>query len=358
MKAAAAAEAGTAFVDYYDARRLADWTNRHPGVVAWVRSQLGRALQGWRPYGQWSNTRDGKVQRFLPDEKHRLFDPHDRENGLTLTDGLRKIRSMLRTGGSSIRLTGLSGVGKTRFAQALFEEEAAPEALPQDHAIYTDTGEGSNPTPLALVDELLASHRRAILIVDNCGSELHSQLTARCKISDRVSLLTIEYDIREDLPLETSVFQLDAASPDLIAKVIEQQFPQISQVNAQTITDFADGNSRVAIALANTMGSNDSLAGLTDRALFDRLFWLGKEVNRELKVAAEACALVYSFGGEDLEGELSALSALAEISPLTLYRLVTDLQQRGLAQRRGKWRAILPHAIANQLAAQALEPSL
>lgn len=357
MKVAVAGEveAATAFVDYYDARRLADWTNRHPGVVAWVLSQLGRALQGWRPYGQWSNTRDGKAQPFLPDEKHRLFDPHDRENGLTLTDGLRNIRSMLRSGGSSIRLTGLSGVGKTRFAQALFEEEAAPEALSQSHAIYTDTGEGSNPTPLALLDELLASRRRAVLVVDNCGSELHSQLTARCKISDRVSLLTIEYDIREDLPLETSVFQLDAASPDLVAKVIEQQFPNISQVNAQTITEFADGNSRVAIALANTMGSNDSLAGLTDRALFDRLFWLGKEVHRELKVAAEACSLVYSFDGEDLEGELSSLSTLAGLSPLTLYRHVNDLQQRGLAQRRGKWRAILPHAIANPLAAQALE---
>lgn len=356
MRAAVAGEtkAETAFIDYYDARRLADWTNLHPGVVAWVRSQLGRALQGWRPHGQWSNTCDGKAQPFIPDGKHRLFDPHDRENGLTLTDGLRKMRSMLRTGGSSIRLTGLSGVGKTRFAQALFEEDAAPEALPPDHAMYTDTGEGSNPTPLALLDELLASRRRAILVVDNCGSELHGQLTARCKISDRVSLLTIEYDIREDLPLETSVFQLDAASPDLIAKVIEQQFPQISQVNALTITNFADGNSRVAIALANTMGFNASLAGLTDRALFDRLFWLGKEVHRELKVAAEACALVYSFDGEDLEGELSELSALAEISPLTLYRLVNDLQQRGLVQRRGKWRAILPHAIANPLAAQAL----
>jgi hypothetical protein len=44
MKAAVAAEDGaaSAFVDYYDARRLADWTNRHPGVVAWVLSQLGR----------------------------------------------------------------------------------------------------------------------------------------------------------------------------------------------------------------------------------------------------------------------------------------------------------------------------
>ncbi|MFZ2649451.1 MAG: hypothetical protein WA210_05030 [Burkholderiaceae bacterium] len=341
--------------DYYDAQRLADWTNRHPGVVAWVRNQLGRPLQGWQPYGQWAHTRGGKAQPFLPDDKHRLSDSLDREHVLPLVDGLRRVRRILDTGGSSVRLTGLSGVGKTRFAQALFEETAAPEALPPDLAVYTDTAHSPEPSPLALLDELLATRRRAILIVDNCGSQLHNQLTARCKVADRVGLLTIEYDIREDLPLETNVFQLEAASPGLIEKVIEQQFPHISPVNVRTITDFAAGNSRVAIALANTMDTNDSLAGLTDRELFDRLFWLGKEVQHELKVAAEACALVYSFDGEDIEGELSELAALAGKPALSLYRWVNELQQRGLVQCRGRWRAVLPHAISNALACQALE---
>ena len=357
MKAAASSEPGheDAELDYYDARRLADWANQHPGVVAWVRCQLGRPLQGWQPYGQWAGTRGGKAQPFIPDDKNRLFDPHDRERGVPLVEGLAKVRTALTTGGSSVRLTGLSGVGKTRFAQALFEENAAPDPLSPDLAIYTDTAYSPDPTPLGVLDELLASGRHAILIVDNCGSQLHNQLTSRCKVSDRISLLTIEYDIREDLPLETEVFQLEAASPEFIEKVIEQQFPHISQVNTKTITEFAEGNSRVAIALANTMGINDSLAGLTDRELFDRLFWLGKEVQQDLKIAAEACALVYSFDGEDIEGELAILAALAGEPPLALYRHVNDLLQRGLAQRRGRWRAILPHAIANTLAAQALD---
>lgn len=341
--------------DYYDAQRLADWANRHPGVVAWVRSQLGRPFQGWQPYQQWANTRGGKQPPFIPDEKHRLSDPRDREQVLPLLDGLRSVRRILQRGGSSVRLTGLSGVGKTRFAQALFEESAAPEALPADHAIYTDTAQSPDPTPLAVLDELLATRRRAILVVDNCGSQLHNQLTARCKVSDRVSLLTIEYDIREDLPLETNVFQLEAASPELIEKVVEQQFPHITPVNAQTITQFADGNSRVAIALANTMDANDSIAGLTDRELFDRLFWLGKEVQPQLRVAAEACALVYSFDGEDIDGELTDIAELAGQSALALYREVNELQLRGLAQRRGRWRAVLPHAISNTLARQALD---
>lgn len=357
MKAAAASEAGyqQAEFDYYDARRLADWANQHPGVVAWTRSQLGRPLQGWQPHGQWADTRDGKAKPFLPDDKHRLTDPHDRERSFSLVQGLVHVRRVLGTGGSSVRLTGFSGVGKTRFAQALFEESAAPEPLSPGLAVYTDTAHTPNPSPLAVLDELLASSRHAILVIDNCGSQLHNQLTARCKLSDRVSLLTIEYDIREDLPLETNVFQLETASPELIEKVIEQQFPHISQVNVRTITEFADGNSRVAIALANTMDSNDSLAGLTDRELFDRLFWLGKAFQQELRVAAEACALVYSFDGEDIEGELAQLSSLADEPSLSLYRNVNELQKRGLVQRRGRWRAVLPHAIANTLARQALD---
>lgn len=357
MRAAVTMETGheQADFDYYDARRLADWTNQHPGVVAWVRSQLGRPLQGWQPYGQWADTRGGKPQPFLPDEKHRLADPHELERKFPLAEGLAHVRSVLRTGGRSVRLTGLSGVGKTRFAQALFEADAAPEPLPADLAVYTDTSHSPSPPPLAVLDELLASGRRAILVVDNCASQLHNQLTARCKVSSQVSLLTIEYDIREDLPNETNVFHLETGSPDLIESVIGQQFPHISQVNVATITKFADGNSRVAIALANTMDRNESLAGLSDRELFDRLFWLGKDVQQELMVAAQACALVYSFDGEELDGELAQLATLTDESVTALYRRVADLEHRGLAQRRGVWRAVLPHAVANTLATRALD---
>jgi hypothetical protein len=357
MKAAVATETGheEAEVDYYDARRLTDWTNQHPGVVAWVRTRLGRPLQGWQPYGQWADTRGGKPQPFLPDEKHRLADPREPERKFPLTEGLTHVRNVLRTGSSSVRLTGLSGVGKTRFAQALFESDAAPEPLPAEFAVYCDTSHSPNPPPLAVLDELLASRRRAILVIDNCASQLHSQLTARCKASSRVSLLTIEYDIREDLPNETSVFHLETGSSDLIEKVIKQQFPHISGVNVTTITKFADGNSRVAIALANTMDRNESLAGLSDKELFDRLFWLGKEVQQELMIAAQACSLVYSFDGEDLAGELAQLALLADQSVTALYRHVADLEHRGLAQRRGVWRAVLPHAVANTLATRALD---
>lgn len=351
--AAGLSDAAGVTLDYFDARRLADWTNHHPGVVAWVRSRLGRPLQGWQPFGPWAST-SAPGAAFFADEKLRVTDPLDRENKLSLVDGLTQVRRTLKKGGRSVRLTGLSGVGKTRFAQALFEEGAAPGALPEDLAVYTDTAHSPTPSPAAVLDELMAARRRAILIVDNCGAQLHNQLSARCRSSDRVSLLTIEYDIREELASETNVFHLEAGSKELVEHVLQQRFPHISQVNQNTIARFADGNSRVAIALAQTMKRHDSLAGLNDDELFDRLFWLGKEVNQDLKVAGEACSLVYSFDVDNTDGELAQLAALADLKPLALYRHVCDLEERGLAQRRGPWRAVLPHAVANRLAARAL----
>ncbi len=389
---------GNACLDYYDARRLADWVNEFPPVVAWVHQQLtGRAVHGWKPYGNWTGWR-GKAQgvkgategqealasgqadgtAYLPDEKARFIDPRSGDGRLTLLEGLKCVRKALRKEQTSVRLVGLSGVGKTRFVQALFEAVEAPallgsaatdaaqtvddpetQALPQAWALYTDTASDPSPAPLVLLGELLRRHGTAVLVVDNCAPSLHAELTKLLNeggnAAGRVSVLTVEYDIREDLPNETEVFRLEGGSDDLIQKIVQQQFPDVSQINVETIAKFSDGNARVAIALAGTVGEKDSLAGLSDDELFKRLFWQRNEVDQNLMIAAQACALVYSFDGDDVEGELARLAVLADMSVVSFYRQVAELQRRGLVQQRGDWRAVLPHAIANTLAAQALE---
>ncbi|MFT4101662.1 MAG: hypothetical protein QM674_11615 [Burkholderiaceae bacterium] len=344
-----------AYVDFYDARRIADWTNWYPSVVTWVRERLGKPLQGWRSYEQWGISRGGKAHRFVDDEIPRLIDPMDREqHRYSLKEGLQHVRTLLRRVGASVRIAGLSGVGKTRFAQALFEEEAAEKAIDPSLAVYCDVSDEPMPAPQMLLDEPVAARRRVILVVDNCSSELHAKLAARCKGAGTVSLLTIEYDIREDTPNETSAFRLEPASAELVTEVIKQQFPHISLVDVATITRFSEGNSRVAIALADTVGKHESLGRLNDEELFNRLFWQKHGKNDTLLRAAQACALVYSFDGENEETELPRLAALADLNVLTLYGEVNTLLQRGLAQKRGIWRALLPHAIATRLAKQAL----
>ena len=185
---------------------------------------------------------------------------------------------------------------------------------------------------------------------------LHRQLTKTC--SEPISLLTVEYDVRDDLPDETSVFRLDPASDEIIEKLIRKRFPHISQVDARKIAEFSSGNARIAISLANTVQIGDTLSSIRDEELFERLFWQRHEPDKDLLISAEACSLVYSFEGTDTESDQSELKFLASLvgqSVPDLYRAVGELQKRDLIQTRDVWRAVLPHAIANRLAKRALE---
>src|SRR5262249_23766960 len=173
-----------------------------------------------------------------------------------------------------------------------------------------------------------------------------------------VSAITVEYDIREDEPEGTEVFELLPSSEELVERLIKRRFPDLSVIDARTAAEFSGGNARIAIALATTVGSQETLSGLADRELFQRLFQQRHEHDAGLLQAAQACALVYSFEGEALAGEdaeLPRLAALIGAEPEALYRSVSELLRRELAQRRGVWRAVLPHAIANRLAVSALE---
>jgi hypothetical protein len=164
--------------------------------------------------------------------------------------------------------------------------------------------------------------------------------------------------IRDDQTEGTEVFEIQAASIDLIEKLLRKRYPTLSHVDARTAADFSGGNARIAIAVANTVSRGGALASLNDTQLFERLFVQRQRKDHSLLAMAQACALVYSFDGEDLSeenGELVRLARLIGAAPEVAYRDVAELLRRELAQRRGRWRAILPHALANRLAATALQ---
>lgn len=174
-----------------------------------------------------------------------------------------------------------------------------------------------------------------------------------------VSVITVEYDIREDQPEGTEVFELKASSNELIEKLVTKRFPQLSQVDVRTVAEFSGGNARIAIALSETVGRGESFAGMSDEDLFNRLFQQRHEPSESLLQAAQALSLTYSFQGEDVsngeEAELFRFGALIGKNAQEMFQSADELRRRGLVQQRGIWRAILPQAIANRLAAGALK---
>src|SRR5439155_9262995 len=127
------------------------------------------------------------------------------------------------------------------------------------------------------------------------------------------------------------VFELSPSSEYLAEQLIRRRFPELSPTDARTAAEFSGGNARTAIALAATVDRHNSLSGLVDRALFERLFHQRQVHDRGLLRAAQACALVYSFQGETLTGddaELPRLATLAGIDAAALFAFVSELHRR------------------------------
>jgi hypothetical protein len=172
-------------LDFYDRRRLATWTQDHPGVILWVRERVGRVLKGWRPFGPRADVSEEASGEYIPDEKLRIHLPTSKTPyGVSALAGLEQIRDTLRHPQGVARLVGLSGVGKTRLAQALFQKAIGKNSLEPSAAVYTDIGSDSpDPAVTDLASQLVATGKRTILIVDNCPPDLHGRLSQICRAS-------------------------------------------------------------------------------------------------------------------------------------------------------------------------------
>ena len=344
---------------FFDQGQVATWVRNHKSLIIWVRNKIGKPISGWQSFSSWSFHKGKTADKFIIDEELKLYTgKRNSDSGESIIDGILKLRNNLSIHNTSTRLVGLSGVGKTRLVEALFDERISENALDKYLAIYTDISDSPLPNPKTLCEEIVRENARAIIIIDNCGPELHRKLTRVITGSGSASLITIEYDVKSDLPEETSVYRLEPASENAIQEFISSRYESISSIDAKSIADFSGGNFRLAIALSNTLKEGDNISELGDQELFNRLFIQRNSYSEGLLLSAMACSLVYSFEGTDAsnnKSEISVLSSLIDKSASRLYIDINTLSKRNLIQSRGPWRALLPHALSNRLAKNALE---
>ena len=277
--------------DFFGRAEIADWLRQHPGVQIWVRGALGIPLEGWKPFGRWTNPPSKDNDEFICRPGLSITLPGREAPRLDIDPGIQQIRNLLRTSDKALRMVGLSGVGKTRIVQVLFEASVGTDPLDQGLAIYADLGTELLPTPSQVVGHLKAAGHPAVLVLDNCPAATHDLLSGEVSDAADIRLITIEYDIREDKPELTTVIRVDAEGPDIVEALVSRRYPSFDQRNARSIAKFSGGNARVALALANTVEDNENLSEFSDAQLFDRLFHQRGTQDQSLLAAAQTLAL-------------------------------------------------------------------
>ena len=345
-------------LDFYGADRIARWANAHVGIAAWLLGKLGRPRGGWEPYGNWSRAAE-PGGRYVLDAMSRT-----QVGGtyLPVAEAVSRIRAHLAVPGNAVRLIGLSGMGKTRLAEALFDERLkGGPALPRSSAIYADAGLQPAVSPALLAEQLASSLTEAIIVVDNCAQKLHGQLAQLVKRdTSRASLLTIDYDVDGEGAAGLLVALADNSEAVLV-DLLEQRFPKLSRAERDHFAKFSGGNARIALKIAEASGPGVDLSKLNDSELLDRLFQIEREgADDDARLCAAVASLVYAFYVRDHGNQVAeypTLAGIAETTPAKFHRAVARFLDWGIVQMRGPQRAVMPQPLANMLAAPFIRQS-
>jgi hypothetical protein len=339
---------------FYDCNKIVSWVNQFPSLCIWVQNRNGLSVTGWQSFNDWTFQDKSYKQEIILNEESFIFrNAYDDENKLDMISAIQEIRELLAISGNVVRLAGLSGVGKTRFAYSIFSNDFENIILNNSLLLYCDISNNPNPEPITMVNYLLKLGKRVVLVVDNCEKNMHSQLTELCKSEkSEISLLTIEFDAKEDDLIETTNYYMTVSSDKTIEKYIKNNFNYINHSNLQTIIEMSGGNFRMAKYLSSSLDKIHSIGILNSSQILDRLFMNGKNLNMQLAKTADVCSLLFSF---NIETELDYFASLSGISTRDLYENINILVDMKFIQVRRKMRAVLPHALANTLAIRFLK---
>lgn len=345
-------------LEFYGADKIARWANQHVGIAVWLQGELGRPRGGWQPHGNWSAA-------TKPDGAYLLDDTGRAKVGagyVPIAEAVARVRGHLAVPGNAVRLIGLSGMGKTRLAEALFDARLeGGSALQQAWAIYADAGLQPAVSPALLAEQLVASRTDAVIVVDNCTQKLHGHLAQIVRRdTSRSSLLTIDYDVDGEGTAGLLV-TLEDNSEKVLRELLEQRFPMLSEAERTHLAEFSGGNARIALKIAEASGPNVDLSKLKDAELLDRLFQVERRgVDDTGRLCAAVASLVFAFYLKDKGvhvAEHPTLAGIAGVTPDKFHRDITLFVDWGVAQMRGPQRAVMPQPLANMLAAPFVRQS-
>ena len=347
-------------VDFYDCNKIATWVRNYPSLICWVNDLNKKGTNGWTSYCNWSNRGTSEKPFIVGENSVIYYNDFNKDNKIDLIDGINQIRNILSTEKGSVRLAGLSGVGKTRFAQALFDDSIGENALNKEMVIYGDVGDSLFPEPITFIHQLQKMNKKIILVVDNCEATMHNKLTELCqRENSQISLMTIEYDVKDDDNVDSNNYYLSTTSDVILTQLLKRDYKDVSDRNIDTIVKCSNGNFRIAIYLARSIANQKDIGVLKSDELFNRLFYQGSNIDEEMLKIGEVCSLFYSFNITvdllDRTNELNIISSLVSMDPLSVYRKVEELRARQIVQKRGDMRAVLPHALANKLSIDFLK---
>lgn len=358
-----------ASIELYGSNEIANWATRHPSVALWLAEQSHQqSLGGFWTIDAWGQRVDFKEQPYAADSDNRYVIGAERtqelggaENSTTAKAAWSKILEHVTTPGQSARISGASGLGKSRFIyESLKSTSSVLAGIVNNSAVFADYRVVSN-TLLPTAAQLADGQNDTLLIIDECPRDVAIELGKLAATGDsRLRVITIDTDERA---LDKSVLHISVLPSEgaLIDAIIRSRNPDASETLVSRLRDVCGGYPRFAVLAATTLDlspvSFETIDDIVNRVL------TGSSITANEEVRALECLAIFDRLPIEGDGDPLDLVAtkLARMSGDEMYEHLAKAQTHDLVGRYANQFSAQPRPIAEHLAHRRLKvirPSL
>jgi len=326
-------------VAFRDADQIATWVNEHPQVATWVQEQTQPGLATtFKTYNHWAGRHEHETP-FVDDER--------------LAAVRAAVRPTVEQEREVVRLVGLSGLGKSRLVLEALADDVDAGYRPADLVLYGIETELGSTTVKGAVQFLADIGKRAIIVIDRCSAETHTDLAAIVRRSNsRLSLITIDHEIPRG-PLPPGTHLVERASPAVIETLIKSLQPGLPTEDVRRLVKFANGFPQLAVLSALAWVADVPLATVTTDFLIEQVVIGNSLLNKDEVLQGAKLLSIFGLLGlrDEAAVELGQAAAIFDVlSAEQLRAIFADLVHRRVAQPRGRFITIQPRPIAHSLA--------
>ncbi|AJD43583.1 hypothetical protein RGR602_PB00042 (plasmid) [Rhizobium gallicum bv. gallicum R602sp] len=356
-------------IKLYGSNEIAAWATSHPSVAIWLGEIAHRqTLGGFRTVEAWGQRGDFVDQPYADDGDNRYIigttrtrELNGSDNSTSAKAAWAKVLEHVTFPGQSVRISGASGLGKSRFVyESLRSSSSIVADIVSNSTIFADYRVVSN-TLLPIAAQLADGHHDILLVVDECPREAAIELGQLAGAGpSRLRVITIDTD---DRPLDKATLHLSVlpSDGDLIGAIIRSKNPDVTEATISRLRDVCGGYPKFAVLVAATWDLS-TVAFETIDDIVNRVL-RGSSVTGTEEIRALECLAM--FDRLSIEGEGNPLDLVAKdfarMSGDEMYEHLSKAQDHDLVGRYRDQFAAQPRPIAEHLAHRRLKlvrPSL
>jgi CBS domain-containing protein len=267
------------------------------------------------------------------------------------TNDLESFIAALELERAVIRLTGASGLGKTRL---LLEAIDASTSI-NDSCVLIFNAPGYDTIIKESIRTMVEDRVHGLVVIENCNIDLHNQLAKEVnKTECLLKLVTVGYS---DEQVDESIhIQLSPLSDEAIKQVLSPILVGMDSSDVDRVARFAQGYPLMATLIAEQYQKEGRLLGsIESRSVVRKLIDGDGGITDAEKEMLSACALFDVFGVEEgTAGEEAKYIAegVAGSNLKTFDRVLKIFTRRQIINRAGRYARLVPKPLALTLASE------